>query len=636
MENIDVVIITAIPDIELLTMLRAFNVDPKRENELSDGGRYWFSNLSSNKMKKNLKVVITCIGSPGNLTSSSVTTRFIQNFHPKLLILSGIAAGIKQKLNLLDIVVSDKVIGYESGRLTPAGLRPRHNVECPPYQIQQDIRFFNNNINNAEFLDFFNRLQSKLTAEQRPHGVTKFNPKVFVGTIVSGEKLIADGSLQKLRSKYDEKILAGEMEGIGFATAAKMNESTPWIIIRGISDFGDPRSKDGKYKDEYHFSAANSAASYVKYFLEYCYSGEIKLRSEKKGRTFAIGKIDPKIRVQILEKIKDFIASHGLDDSNWAKAISSQYFLIGLAECLNMKGQPDYKELLNIFLRSFHPTVDDKIDLLQDHILVTPEELDKIIDCMKEEDKADQYFLKSQKTKAENINASQLHYNYLYGLIIKIASNKKSKVLDTINKLAIDELTDPKVLDDYGGWQPYRIPWITARILISLKDSNYFKRKDAKIIDSIIIKALDSLIRRIADRKYWRSGVGIWVSKWESTALCLEALDKWQYVDKNKKRISEILSYIFSNETEWMVSPNFDTEEHSNHTLAATILICSVVHIIKNNFKSNEFIVDYNKYINYLDECIDTIIRTSKHNNRQFCTIPQISYYIVNVLKDLN
>ncbi|MFH1231981.1 MAG: hypothetical protein V1709_10850, partial [Planctomycetota bacterium] len=89
-----------------------------------------------------------------------------------------------------------------------------------------------------------------------------------------------------------------------------------------------------------------------------------------------------------------------------------------------------------------------------------------------------------------------------------------------------------------------------------------------------------------------------------------------------------------ANEKDWMAGPpSFTSEEQSNNTLASIILICIMLRIIKKYFKFSDFSIDdSNKYMRYLNDCIDIIIKTPETNTRQFCTIPQIAYYIVEAL----
>ncbi len=161
-----------------------------------------------------------------------------------------------------------------------------------------------------------------------------------------------------------------------------------------------------------------------------------------------------KIARALLDDVHNLIASHGVDDDTWSQAISSQYFLAGIARALRLTDQKDYERLLNKFLSSFHRQIDETLILEKDHILVTPEELRKIVDCMEEEDKRDAYFAQSAKTKWDCIDAWKLHYNYLYGLAVEISNDKNHKILNDIQSHAIGELIyDQKQtqLEDHGG-----------------------------------------------------------------------------------------------------------------------------------------------------------------------------------------
>jgi hypothetical protein len=345
----------------------------------------------------------------------------------------------------------------------------------------------------------------------------------------------------------------------------------------------------------------------------------------------------PSIQLELLEKIRKLIAERGLDDVNWSKAVSSQYFLINLARLLNLTKNSDYKNLLDLFLQSFYMKVDNSIVLSEDKILVTPEETRRLKKCMLEEDEKDNYYSRYSKLAAKNLDAELLQDNYHYGLMVQISrldDFQNSSTLKIIQELAINRLiygNGKNPTDDHGGWYPQRIPWVTARILISLKNSGFENRSDNEYIIEVTSQALDYLIRTIYKDSYWRSGVGEWVTNWESTALCLEALQDWGKVKENKSKIVPIIKYLLANEKEWLVPPSFESEISSNATLASVTLLCNLLGIIHSNFKEN-FKIDYNKYIVYLSNVFDCMVNSQSLKVRQYNTMPQIAFYVTRLI----
>ena len=116
---------------------------------------------------------------------------------------------------------------------------------------------------------------------------------------------------------------------------------------------------------------------------------------------------------------------------------------------------------------------------------------------MQEEDKKDSYFLRSAKMQATNIDPQKMYQNFHFGLLIRNASAKHSEVLDKVKLLCLDKLDNEDALDTSGGWYPYRVPWITGRILISLKSIDFSEYGNAKRLNGIIEDAIDSLYQRI-------------------------------------------------------------------------------------------------------------------------------------------
>jgi len=273
LELSDVVIVTVLPEFELPAALRAFGVDPSKiaPKPIDMNLRYWSTEILSSSAKRTLSVAVVAIEKAGNPEASAVTTSLIYRFRPTMALLVGIAAGVESKVRLGDVIISECVLGYEQARLTPDGDVPRPQFKTPYGSLLGDLRHFNHRAQSEGFTEIFGRLQRSLTTSELPPPDIIVSPRPKLGWIASGEKLLADGSLPTLSKRWGDAVLAGEMEGIGFATAAE-RAGVPWLVIRGVSDFGDPRTREDRLKDRFHHTASNAAASYAVTFLKHGYT----------------------------------------------------------------------------------------------------------------------------------------------------------------------------------------------------------------------------------------------------------------------------------------------------------------------------------------------------------------------------
>lgn len=319
-EKTTIGIIVALPDYELNAALLAFNIEPDSSPTILSGERYWMTDLVT-ATGEELKIIISSIGYSGNTESQLPVERIINNFSPELLIFSGIACGVRQ-YKLGDVVTSDSVWAYEYVKTQKETRLDRSRAKTTPRHIQDDVQFFNK---LQKWHDRFEILQETISTEQMARMAIRPNLDRSVW-IASGEKVLCNDELTELNKQHD-LIRAGEMEGYGFASACEDRvPPSPWLIVRGISDYGD-EDKDNveddtkPKKDEYHQTAANSALTFVRVFLEHSYTTSEKLKhhatisNNNKNKSEII--IDP-ISVKHTEKINVFSSN---DDPLFVKEL---------------------------------------------------------------------------------------------------------------------------------------------------------------------------------------------------------------------------------------------------------------------------------------------------------------------------
>lgn len=182
---------------------------------------------------------------PKNTQIALATQKAIRLFHPTLLLLTGIAGGVKD-VRIGDLVVGTRAYGYESGKETDDGPLSRPDV----------LPFSKELIEVARMVGRAAHWRQRST-DKAPDAAVLFGP------IASGDKVIASTAspLYHYLKRHFNDTLALEMESIGFAQAAAPHRNVFALNIRGISDLLDHKSEGDETARQQ--MAAERAAAFV-------------------------------------------------------------------------------------------------------------------------------------------------------------------------------------------------------------------------------------------------------------------------------------------------------------------------------------------------------------------------------------
>jgi nucleoside phosphorylase len=268
-EPVDVAILTIIPP-----ELRAAQDALGRLQRVKEGPHdtiFWHGAVRSALRQCDYSVALAAIGSAGTASAAALATQMIERYRPSVVLLVGIAAGMRGKVRIGEVVLSERVVAYELAALTvgkdgaPA-VEHRPEVTRIHHGIQQDV--LNYQPGSQRLAELFARIQGVFPEaprgkkkEWREQVVSTVSCKSQV-TIASGDKLLKDpGKLLQVRRDIHGKVEVGEMEAAGLVEACRLR-GVPWLVIRGISDFGD-ELKD----DRFHELASRTAAVVMADFL---------------------------------------------------------------------------------------------------------------------------------------------------------------------------------------------------------------------------------------------------------------------------------------------------------------------------------------------------------------------------------
>ena len=252
----DVLVLTAL-DVESASAKQAFGIAEDAEHTTTKNGLHLWKAPVTRRGGKVARCVVACFAGAGNVDAASVTSMLLGELTPANVMMLGIAAGLRDKCALGEVVLAERVVAYEGAALVEGGkVEARPEITRLNMRVRQDV---------SSYLSNRTTLESRLKDRYKTLGI-EFPDDVEAGpvatgvmpktaTVASGEKLLRDPEkflgLRELHGKTE----VAEMEAAGLF-AACANFGRPVLMVRGISDFGDSK-KDNRF----HLLAAKAAAA---------------------------------------------------------------------------------------------------------------------------------------------------------------------------------------------------------------------------------------------------------------------------------------------------------------------------------------------------------------------------------------
>ncbi|MEO0376807.1 MAG: hypothetical protein AAF329_19740, partial [Cyanobacteria bacterium P01_A01_bin.17] len=169
----------------------------------------------------------------------------------------GFAASLHADIKLGDVLVADQVDAYDANLKAVSGesgweFQHRGAVfhgEHAILQIIKQFRFTHRKQyelwcdQGASLLDDI--VPQNKASELENVGAIREHPNLHIGHLASGSVVGAATGFTTFLKSRDATIRVLEMEAAGMTRAAvKRTQQTPWLIIRGASDFGDERKSE--------------------------------------------------------------------------------------------------------------------------------------------------------------------------------------------------------------------------------------------------------------------------------------------------------------------------------------------------------------------------------------------------------
>lgn len=277
-------IVTVLPE-ECAAMRKMMsNVECHTFPGSGSGHEFWIGEIKSLNNKVHSVVLAQTLGA-GNQGATYRAAILTAHFPKvKTIIMTGIAAGVPDLNNITkhvrlgDVIVSEKLIEFDNGKLINGELLQSNSAQRPSALFKQAYRKIEQLTMDGTNVWYTYIDQYANTEFKKPHRDIVYDennvkarhprdksrkgyPKVFSGAIATSNKLLRDAKFRD-SLKSDHGIYAIEMEASGIADASWESEKS-FFIVRASSDYGDINKND-----EWHFYAALVAAAFTRAILE--------------------------------------------------------------------------------------------------------------------------------------------------------------------------------------------------------------------------------------------------------------------------------------------------------------------------------------------------------------------------------
>lgn len=260
----DIGIVAALESPELDAILSLPNTEWNTLSVPGDSTTIYKETTIVNTQGRKLKVIAASAPRMGMASSSILTTKMCNHFHPEYLFMIGIAAGTKgDSRNFGDILVAQLSWDWESGKMTTTedgemNFSPDHTQVTLDEDIETKIRSL---VNKKEIFDYIRK-------EFYPKKTPETDLKLHIGPVASGSKVVQNDDIMKEIKSFQRKIIGLDMEthGVMLATRYSIKSKPKAICIKSICDFGD-KDKSDDWQKYAAYTSANFTHIFIRDYL---------------------------------------------------------------------------------------------------------------------------------------------------------------------------------------------------------------------------------------------------------------------------------------------------------------------------------------------------------------------------------
>ena len=248
----DILLLTGLHE-ELQWIQKVTGFEFKRQ--VCQGTSYLLADV--NRGDRSVRIVTLRQLEKGLTTAAITTTKALCIWKPRVVVMTGICAGVRGSVSLGDLIVATQCFEHCSGQLKDGELIPLQNrVAIQPWLLD----FLLSVTDSSAMLDAIQAGYER----PLPDG---FRAAIHYGSMACGPQVVKDHAYVDLLKTRESSLLGLDMESYGVALAASMcstnSRTIVPLIVKGVCDFADSSKSD-----DWHDYCSYASAAFVLALLE--------------------------------------------------------------------------------------------------------------------------------------------------------------------------------------------------------------------------------------------------------------------------------------------------------------------------------------------------------------------------------